>query len=50
MKKLLGIVLYHIGDLVSYPMCKYECCHHIYPFYNWCMIKSSDYNSQYWEE
>lgn len=49
MLKVVGNILYHIGDLVSKPMMYFEHGHLLYSFYNWCMNKSVDYNSQYWD-
>lgn len=51
MKKLYGWVmawgLYWVGDLVSKPMCWCDLFAYAYPFYNWLMLKSADYQDEY---
>jgi hypothetical protein len=49
-KQVIGIILYHIGDLASKLMLYFKYGHLLYSFYNWCMKKSIDYNSQYWDK
>lgn len=45
MKKIIGFpitwILYYIGDMISYPMNWFDSGGHLYPAYNWCMLKSS---------
>ena len=43
MKQKLAHILFFIGDRISYPMTKYD-FGFLYPFYNWCMIKSGEFD------
>ena len=43
MKQTLAHILFFIGDRISYPMAKYD-LGFLYPIYNWCMIKSGEFD------
>ena len=43
LKQALAYVLYHIGHWISSPMARYD-LGWLYPLYNWCMIKSGDFD------
>ena len=43
LKQTLAYVLYYTGHWVSFPMSKFD-LGWLYPFYNWCMIKSGDFD------
>lgn len=41
---IVSYITYYIGDLISKPMCaNNNIGHHLYPTYNWFMLKSSKY-------
>lgn len=46
LKKILGHVYYWVGDVISYPMVRYEWGYVLYPVYNWLMLRAIDYNRE----
>lgn len=40
-------IYYFIGDMLSKLIGTFDVFGHLYPLYNWCMIKSVDINDKY---
>jgi len=45
MKYIISLTLYRLGDIISYPMCKWDWAF-LYPIYNRLMIWSSDLDTE----